>query len=390
MELHSPLRASLADHRYLLAEVGRLAHIHDPVAVEPDAFLAPLLKRAVRGPFLPIEGVLVRDWDPLGRRANLGARLGARQYRIDGVPFARVAYNHSYEVDNSVVEFLVVARSDYGRLYRAAMRSRRGTEDSIRPPVLPDAQREALWNNTIGYLHEGNLGRIREFGGRPKRGLLLTGPPGNGKTSACRWLWGECRKRNWEWRLVTPDAYAAARRGCKAEQAVQKLFTIEPPGIVFFDDMDLALRDRETVKETDDQSVFLNALDGMETREGVAFVFTTNCALNLIDRAFQRPGRIDVVLHFGPPDADLRRRLFERWHPEIRGQLNVDRVIQSTDGFSFAEIEEVKNLLVQHFTESQIWDWDWAVHQFGDNRHDFAKQRGRVGFGSYQTSASDC
>src|SRR6187402_3222292 len=70
MELHSPLRASLADHRYLLAEVGRLAHLHDPVAVEPDAFLAPLLKRAVRGPFLPIDGVLVRDWDPLGRRAN--------------------------------------------------------------------------------------------------------------------------------------------------------------------------------------------------------------------------------------------------------------------------------------------------------------------------------
>jgi len=35
--------------------------------------------------------------------------------------------------------------------------------------------------------------------------------------------------------------------------------------------------------------------------EGIVFVFTTNCALDLIDRAFKRPGRIDLVLHFKAP-----------------------------------------------------------------------------------------
>src|SRR5262245_16002831 len=194
MDLPSALRASLADDRYLLAEVGRLAPMQDPIAVEADAFLAPLLKRAIRGPFLPLDGVLVRDWDPDARRAGLGAQLGARLYRIDGVRFVRVLYSYTYDVDSSIVEFLVVARRDYGRLYRAAVRARRGLEDGARPPVLSDLQREALWKNTIGYLDDRNLRRIRDLGGRPKRGLLLTGPPGNGKTSACRWLWGECRK----------------------------------------------------------------------------------------------------------------------------------------------------------------------------------------------------
>ena len=62
------------------------------------------------------------------------------------------------------------------------------------PPVLPDNQLEVLRQNTLGYLDRNNLKRIKELGGRPKRGLLLTGPPGNGKTSACRWLWEECQR----------------------------------------------------------------------------------------------------------------------------------------------------------------------------------------------------
>ena len=384
----TPLQANLEDHRFLLAEVGRLAGIVEPVAFEPDAFLTPMLKQAVRGRFLPIGDVLVRDWDPDNRRTGIGTQLGARCYRIGSVKFVRVSYPYSYNVEGPIVEFLVVARADYGRLYRAALRSRRGSEDCTRPPILPDTQREALWKNTIGYLDESNLRRIRELGGRPKRGLLLAGPPGNGKTSACRWLWSECRKRNWHWRLVTPDSYATARRGCKAEQAVRQLFTVEGSGIVFFDDMDLALRDREKVKETDDQSVFLNALDGIESREGVAYVFTTNCALDLIDHAFKRPGRIDLVLHIGLPDAGLRGRLVARWHTEIRAALDVSQVVSTTDGMSFAEIEEIKNLLILRFMDVNEWDWGWAMREFTMNRHDFAAQRRRVGFGSYQTNGA--
>ncbi len=76
--------------------------------------------------------------------------------------------------------------------------------------------------------------------------------------------------------------------------------------------MDLALRDRETVHETEDQSVASSAqrfMDGIQVNEGVVFVFTTvTAALDLIDRAFKRPGRLDLVLHFKAlADAALRR-----------------------------------------------------------------------------------
>ena len=48
------------------------------------------------------------------------------------------------------------------------------------PPVLPDEQLEQLWKNTIGYLEGPNLDRIKAYGGRAKRGVLLTGARATG------------------------------------------------------------------------------------------------------------------------------------------------------------------------------------------------------------------
>jgi SpoVK/Ycf46/Vps4 family AAA+-type ATPase len=156
---------------------------------------------------------------------------------------------------------------------------------------------------------------------------------------------------------------------------------VQRRGVIFFDDMDLALRDRERTRETDDQAIFLTALDGIAIKEGVVFVFTTNCTLDLIDRAFKRPGRIDVALHFEPPGPDLRRRLIERWHPDLRAALDEEAAIADTEGFSFAEIEELRNLLVMRQADTDAWDWGWALEQFSENRAELRTSiRKKMGF----------
>jgi hypothetical protein len=380
--MKSPLRRYTADHRYLLQVVARQAGFAAPIVLELDEFAEPLLKKARRGEVLPFDGVLVRDWDPDHRRIYPGIQFGMRLYEIEGIRFVRVRCTFHDYLNNCAFDFYAADRKDYRRLYKVALRCRRDSEPPSQPPVLPAEQANLLWRNTIDYLDPANLRRIKRYGGRAKRGVLLTGSPGNGKTMACRWIWEECRQRRWDWRLVTPDAYQQARNNCDPVTAVKELFTVERRGIVFFDDMDIALRDRETVKETDDQAVFLGALDGITINEGVVFVFTTNCALELIDRAFKRPGRIDLVLHFKEPEASLRRQLCARWHEEIRSCLDMEEVVASTNGFSFAEIEELKNLLVMHFLESDHWDWSWAWRQFHINRNELASHpRRRAGFG---------
>jgi adenylate kinase family enzyme len=384
--MSNPLRDYTADHRYLLQAAARAAGLTDPVAVHLDEFYAPLLKKARKGALLPIDGVLVRDWAPEGRRYHPGVQLGVRVYDIDGVRFVRCRMPHETGRHWSGLDFFAVERAQYVKLYRIALRCRRDFEPHSSAPILPPEQADTLWRNTIGYLEPSNLRRIKKYGGRAKRGVLLMGPPGNGKTMACRWIWEECRRRRWQWHLVTPDSYRQAR----ANDSIKQLFSVERRGIIFFDDMDLALRDRERGAETEDQAVFLSALDGISINEGVVFVFTSNCAPELIDRAFKRPGRLDLVLHFQPPDAELRRRLMDRWHPEIHDAIDLKAAGDSTEGYSFAEIEELKNLLIMRWLDAGQWDWDWALEQFDANRQELTpRKKRRVGFGMWESAGEN-
>ena len=247
-----------------------------------------------------------------GRHHYPGTQFGIRLYTAGRIRFARCVSGLDNDYSAEAYDFYVVSRADYVNLFRIAKRASLERTAGDIPPVMSADQLEVLRQNTIDYLDRRNLRRIRELGGRPKRGLLLTGPPGNGKTSACRWLRNECLRLGLEHQEVGPDAYQQARQSCNPVQAVKDLFSVNRRGVIFFDDMDIALRDRNTVKETDDQAVFLSALDGIDVHEGVAYVFTTNCTLDLIDAAFKRPGRIDLVLHFERPNGELRRKLIER------------------------------------------------------------------------------
>jgi cell division protease FtsH len=382
--MKSKIESYAADHRHLLDIIAQEAGFADPVSVNLADFYSPLLKKARRGPLKPVDGVLVRDWGPSMRPNSPGFEVGLRLYEIEGIRFARVRFVSEDHLNFWGLDFVAVDRKDYAQLYRIALRCRRDQEPPSLAPVLPEDQLNRLWMNTIGYLEGSNLERIRAYGGRPKRGVLLTGAPGNGKTMACRWIWEACRQRRWEYRLVTPDSYRAAR----VHDSIEDLFSVERRGIIFFDDMDLALRDRDKIHETEDQAVFLSAMDGIAVHEGVVFVFTTNCSLELIDRAFKRPGRLDVVLHFDSPTEELRRRLLERWHEDIRDHLDVADFLSSTEGYSFAEIEELKNLLVMRFMETETWDWNWALKQFAFNRKELSGQPNRhVGFSNHQTNA---
>jgi hypothetical protein len=376
----TPLSTYVADHPRLVAAAAHAAGIADPLPFAPAAYAYYLLRCAVRGPLVPLDGILLRDWLTGGRHYWPGAKFGVRLYTAEGIRFARVVALLDKDYSEEHYDFFVVDRSEYVKLFRLAKRASRERGPGETPPVMATDQLEILRQNTIGYLDRQNLRRIRELGGRPKRGLLLTGPPGNGKTSACRWLMNECLRLGYEHKEVSPDAYQAARKSCNPVAEVKDLFAVHRRGVIFFDDMDIALRDRNTVQETDDQAVFLSALDGIDVNEGVVYVFTTNCPLSLIDPAFKRPGRIDLVLHFDLPDAALRRALLARWHAEVRAGIDTELAVAETEGFSFAEVEEVKNLLILRYIDAKEWDWVWAMRQFRENRQELTTQDRHVGF----------
>ena len=332
------LKQFTADHRYAIKVVRRAGFV-DPILFDADDLADTLLKHAAGGEPLAFDGALIPSWADTYPSVAEHIALGMRIWTIEGLRFCSV----DLQFDRSRLigaAFFVVERRDYKKLREIGTRLSIPPRSQTSAPVMHDAQRQQLWENTIAFLDRKNLDRFKKFGVRAHRGVLLSGPPGNGKTMACRWILEECSNRGWEHRLVTPDNYRAARQN----DAVAKLFRVYDRGIVFFDDMDLALRGAATNSaKSEDQSVFLTALDGMRVNSGVVFVFTSNCPLESIDRAFRRPGRIDLGLTFKLPDAELRRRLVRTWHAELREQIVEDQVVAATDGNSFAEIDELKN-----------------------------------------------
>ncbi|MFL5331202.1 MAG: AAA family ATPase [Gemmataceae bacterium] len=236
------LQAFSEDFKALVAHAARAGGFANPVAVDFDDFSGPVMRHARKGPVVAADGVMIREWGTGTRKESPNVRLGLRVYHIRLLRFVLVRFNFSDRHSYPGHQFAVIDRKDYLRFYRVARQIQVQETERVAPPVLAPEQMRVLRENTIGFLERDNLRRIRDWGGRPRRGMLLTGPLGNGKTSACRWLQSECLRRGWEFQIVSADDYASARRSTCAATSVRALFELDHRGIVVFDDFDMALR----------------------------------------------------------------------------------------------------------------------------------------------------
>jgi chaperone BCS1 len=149
----------------------------------------------------------------------------------------------------------------------------------------------------------------RQTGVPYRRGYLLHGPPGNGKTSVVKALAGELRMSIYLLMLSDPDLN---------DGRVNDLLAKVPDrNILLLEDVDCAFVRRKRASGKEGGLTFsglLNALDGVASPEGRIVMMTTN-HLDRLDPALIRPGRADVKLSFGNATADQARQLFERFFP---------------------------------------------------------------------------
>ncbi len=265
---------------------------------------------------------------------------------------------------------------EYARLYRFLRRAAAHDPDVL-PPLMNDEDRQRLWDNTIGFLQKGKQA-WNDFQVPLRRGVMLIGEPGNGKTMAARWLRSQADQHGFEWKTISGEEYDRAR----TNGGLMPLLALDEPGLVFLDDFDRGLENREQVGSTQDHSALLSALDGMDTPQGVVFVFTSNLTLPQLDPAIRRPGRIDAFISFPRPHAALRRKfLNECWPEALRNAIPLAEAVSCTEGLSYAEIDEVKKLLVLHYIDHQVWDWSRAWTDF-QARANATPKRPPIGFAS--------
>ena len=179
--------------------------------------------------------------------------------------------------------------------------------------VLPGATRQALSEVALRAKHrEQVLGqwRMRPGGGRG-RGVtaLFAGDSGTGKTMSAEVVAGELGLDLYTVDLATVvDKYVG-----ETEKNLERIFDEAGGvnGVLFFDEADAVFGKRSEVRDAHDRYANIESaylLQRMETFDGLA-VLATNLRAN-IDEAFTR--RLDVVVDFPLPDADLRRGIWDR------------------------------------------------------------------------------
>lgn len=177
------------------------------------------------------------------------------------------------------------------------------------------------------------------------RGILLSGPPGTGKTTFAGALARTCDVHlvlgsigRWQARGHLGDLLKAMR---SAFDEARK----NAPSIIFLDEID-AVGDRERFSGDNAQyatevvAALLECIDGVEGREGVVVVGACNYPEKL-DAALVRAGRLDRHVRIPLPDQKGREGIL-RWH--LQGLLpgaDLSGIAARTDGWSGASLEQL-------------------------------------------------
>ncbi len=185
---------------------------------------------------------------------------------------------------------------------------------------------------------------FKKTGITPPRGIILSGPPGTGKTMLAKAV---AKESDANFISVKGPELISKWVG-ESEKHVREIFKKArqvAPSIIFFDEFDSigSTRSGSSSSNSNERVVnqLLTELDGIEELSGVTVVAATN-RVDLIDPALLRPGRFDEIIELEAPDKETRKKIFDVHMRNMPvGDVDVDSLVSSTDSLSGADIASI-------------------------------------------------
>jgi len=212
--------------------------------------------------------------------------------------------------------------------------------------ILPATLKENLVKDVVSFFDSRDLYASMRVPW--KRGVILHGVPGNGKTVSIKALINSLSKHD----PPVPALVVKSFDNCSGPKwAMKAMFAharAMAPCLLIFEDLDSLIGPKT-------RSYFLNEVDGLESNDGILMIGSTNNLDKLDSSITKRPSRFDRKYHFKVPEESERVAYCRYWASKFADKSTVDFpdevsqvVAKMTEGFTFAYLKElfISSLLI--------------------------------------------
>ncbi|MGC8587177.1 MAG: AAA family ATPase [Candidatus Micrarchaeia archaeon] len=252
-------------------------------------------------------------------------------------------------------------RLDYERRSNPEVAEKRADAIGINDVVGLESAKKALYEAVEVPIMHPEL--IKKYDIKNITGILLFGPPGNGKTMLMRAIANEVGDVH----MITIAGSEISKYGPeKAVNIVKQAFDTakeNAPSILFIDEIDALVPSRDKASELGIQLTgeFLEEMDGIKDKYNIVIVGATNRP-EALDNALLRAGRFDKLIFVPPPEKAERAKIFELnlSKAPLADDVDFNKLGEMTPGYTGADIANIcrqvkMNALEQSLsTESEV------------------------------------
>jgi len=198
--------------------------------------------------------------------------------------------------------------------------------------VLPSKEQDAIIADIRKFwIRKQNFD---DYGFNYKRGILLYGAPGNGKTSIFNLLSKEIVEKynGIIFHLKNSDELKSFSRFSSILRQIEK----DTPLLLILEDLEIF------TEYSSDEILLLNLLDGAEQLDNIVVLASTNYPEKLKERILNRPSRFDRRYELKFPNEEVREFYFrKKLKPKDLESIDLKKWVDETKGLSVAHLAEV-------------------------------------------------